>query len=209
MRKHRTFVRSTLALAATAAVVVVALTAVGAASARQADVTVTGAGSTFVAPLVQAWVSPVSSQLNLNLSYTANGSGAGVAAITNRTVDFGASDFPLSADQFTACNSCLQIPWALAGTSIDYRLDGVSATLKLSGPVLANIYLGKVTYWDDKSIKALNKGVSLPHTAISVFRSVRWFGHDLQLHRLSVVGLEDVEEPGWYGFGGQLADRHR
>jgi phosphate transport system substrate-binding protein len=166
MRKNRMLVRTTLALAAVAAVAAVG---VGAASARQANVTVNGAGSTFVAPLVQKWVSPVASQLHLTLNYSAVGSGAGIAAIENRTVDFGASDAPLQPADFTACKGCLQIPWALAGTAVDYRVDNVSATLKLTGAVLANIYLGKVKYWDDKTIKALNKGVHIPHTAISVF----------------------------------------
>ena len=166
MRKHRTLVRTTLALAAVAAVATVGA---GVASARQANVTVTGAGSTFVAPLVQAWVNPVSSHLHLTLNYSAVGSGAGISAITNRTVDFGASDAPLTVAQFKACNHCLQIPWALAGTSVDYRLDHVSATLNLTGAVLAKIYLGKITFWNDAAIKALNKGVSIPHTAISVF----------------------------------------
>lgn len=166
MRKNRMLVRTTVALAAVAALAAIG---VGAASARQANVTVTGAGSTFVAPLVQAWVSPVASQLHLTLNYSAVGSGAGIAAIENRTVDFGASDAPLQSSDFAACHGCLQIPWALAGTAVDYRLDGVSKILKLNGPVLANIYLGKVKFWNDKTIKALNKGVSIPHTAISVF----------------------------------------
>ena len=94
MRKNRMLVRTTLALAAVAALATIG---VGAASARQANITVTGAGSTFVAPLVQEWVSPVASQLHLTLNYSAVGSGAGIAAITNRTVDFGASDAPLQS----------------------------------------------------------------------------------------------------------------
>ena len=84
MRKHRTLVRSTLALAALAAVASVVLTAAGAASARQANVTVTGAGSTFVSPLVAAWVAPVSNQLGLTLNYSPIGSG-GSRSSTSRS----------------------------------------------------------------------------------------------------------------------------
>ncbi len=170
MPKNGMLIRSTLVLAAMAAVAVAALTAAGAASARQtSNVTVNGAGSTFVAPLVAKWVAPVSSQLHITLNYSAVGSGAGILAITNRTADFGASDAPLSPDQFTACKGCVQIPWALAGTAVDYRVDGASKTLRLTGSVLAKIYLGQITYWNDKAIKAVNSGVTIPHTKIAVF----------------------------------------
>ena len=167
MRKNRMLVRTTLALAAAALVAAVGVR--GRRGVGKANGTVNGAGSTFVAPLVQKWVGPVESQLHITLNYSAVGSGAGIAADNRPTVDFGASDAPLQPAEFTACKGCLQIPWALAGTAVDYRLDHVSTTLKLTGAVLANIYLGKMKYWDDKTIKAINKGVKIPHTAISVF----------------------------------------
>ena len=87
-------------------------------------------------------------------------------------VDFGASDAPLTPDQFDACKGCVQIPWALSATSIIYNLPGVPNNLKLTGPVIANIYLGKITKWDDPAIKKLNPGVNLPDTKITpVYRS--------------------------------------
>ena len=83
--------------------------------------------------------------------------------MTNRTVDFGASDAPLTPDQFSACNGCAQIPWALSATSIAYNVPGAPAHLRLARPVIAGIYLGRITSWNDPAIVALNKGASLPN----------------------------------------------
>jgi phosphate transport system substrate-binding protein len=95
----------------------------------------------------------------------------GIAAITARTVDFGASDAPLSKDEFAACKGCVQIPWALSATSIPYNLD-LNKRLRLNGKVLAGIYLGQIKNWSDKRIKKLNPGVSLPNLKITpVYRS--------------------------------------
>ena len=133
----------------------------------------TGAGSTFVAPLVSAWEAAyVKTPAAVTITYGAVGSGGGIDAITARSVDFGASDAPLTSDQATACKGCVQIPWALGATTIDYNVKGAPNNLKLTGTVLANIFLGKVTTWDDPSIKALNPGVSLPSTHITpIYRS--------------------------------------
>ena len=120
-----------------------AAVAVSTAGARHSTTTISGAGSTFVAPLVAQWVSPLGSAYGYQLQYSAVGSGAGIASITSRTVDFGASDAPLSPDQFSACNGCEQIPWALGGTSIMYNLPGVKNLLHMDGPTLANIFLGQ------------------------------------------------------------------
>ena len=98
------------------------------------------------------------------IAYSPVGSGAGIAAITARQVDFGASDAPLSPDQLHACNGCVQIPWALSATSVIYNLAGVPNNLHMTGPVLARIYLGQITKWDDPAIKALNPKVNLPST---------------------------------------------
>ena len=97
---------------------------------------------------------------------------AGIAAITARQVDFGASDAPLSPDQLNACNGCVQIPWALSATSIIYNVKDVPNNLHMTGAVLANIYLGTITKWNDPAIKALNPKTSLPATSITpVYRS--------------------------------------
>jgi phosphate transport system substrate-binding protein len=149
------------------AVGVVLSSVAGAAQARsQADLT--GAGSTFVSKLVQAWIPKVDSQLGIKLTYGPIGSGGGIQAITNRTVDFGASDAPMTPDQFAACKSCVQIPFAFSATSVPYRGDGLPNLLKLTGPVIADIFLGKIKKWNDPRIVKINKGKSLPSLDITV-----------------------------------------
>jgi phosphate transport system substrate-binding protein len=158
-----------LALIAAAAV---ALTAIAAAGAKSNDTTISGAGSSFVAPLVSTWTPAVGSAFGYSLQYSAVGSGAGIAAITNRQVDFGASDAPLSPDQANACKGCVQIPWALSATSIAYNVPGAPVHLNLDGSTISKIFLGQITNWSDPEIKALNKGASLPDLKITpVFRS--------------------------------------
>jgi phosphate transport system substrate-binding protein len=132
-----------------------------------------GAGSTFVAPLVQSWEADYAkSPAAVTITYGAIGSGGGIDQITARAVDFGASDAPMTPDQVTACKDCVQIPWALGGTAIDYNVKGVPDHLKLTGPVIADIFLGKITSWNDPAISKLNPGVNLPSTHITpVYRS--------------------------------------
>ena len=131
----------------------------------------TGAGSTLIAPLETFWASDFQSKYNDAITYSAVGSGAGIAQVTARTVDFGASDAPLTAAQAASCNQCVQIPWALTATGIAYNVPGVGA-LHLTGPVLAEIYLGRITNWDSTAIAKLNKGKKLPNLKITpVYRS--------------------------------------
>jgi len=131
----------------------------------------TGAGSTLVAQLMASWTSGVQRADGIQVTYGAVGSGAGIAQITARTVDFGASDAPLTSAQAAACNGCVQMPWAMSALGIGFHLNGIRR-LTLSGPVLANIYLGKITTWRDPAIVKLNKGISLPNEKITpVFRS--------------------------------------
>jgi phosphate transport system substrate-binding protein len=168
MPKSGNFIRTTLVIAVLATVAAVVAATAGAAPAKQTGTTLSGAGSTFVQPLVSQWINPVGSAYGYELQYSGIGSGGGVAAVTARTVDFGASDAPLTADQFTACKGCVQIPWALSATAIIYNLDGAKNLLHMSGPVLARIFKGDITSWDDPAIKALNKGVNLPSTKIAI-----------------------------------------
>jgi phosphate transport system substrate-binding protein len=137
------------------------------------DKTLNGAGSTFVAPLVAQWEADYAkSAAAVTVTYGAVGSGGGIDAITARTVDFGASDAPLTTDQATACKGCVQIPWALGATTIDYNVKGAPNHLKLTGKVLADIFLGDITTWNDPAIAHLNPGVSLPSTHITpIYRS--------------------------------------
>jgi phosphate transport system substrate-binding protein len=133
---------------------------------------ITGAGSTFVAPLMSKWQSDYSSRTGDTVTYGAIGSGGGIEQITARTVDFGASDAPLTPDQLTAAKGVIQIPWSLGAVVPAYNLTGAPSSLKLTGPVLADIYLGKITSWNDPAIAKLNPGASLPSTKITpVYRS--------------------------------------
>jgi phosphate transport system substrate-binding protein len=138
------------------------------ASAKPSAGSLVGTGATFPFPLISKWIPAVDNALGINITYTATGSGAGIAQITARTVDFGASDAPLSPDQLTACKGCVVIPWALAGMSVMYNLPGIGGRLKLNGPVLANIYLGTITNWNAGAIRALNPGMTLPDKKITV-----------------------------------------
>jgi phosphate transport system substrate-binding protein len=150
--------------------VTVAAAVVPAASASVASAaTIQGEGSTLVAPLEAEWAAAYdSSHSGLNITYNAAGSGKGLAAIGAGQVDFGASDAPLSAST-TACNGCSQMPWALTATGVGFHTNGLKK-LHLSGPVLAQIYLGQIKNWNDSRIKKLQaKGTHLPNLPITVF----------------------------------------
>lgn len=166
MPRNGKLVRISLVAAAAAVVAVFAVMTAGSASARTKAGNVTGAGSTFVAPLVTAWEAPVQSALGFQLNYNAIGSGGGVSAITNKQVDFGASDAPLS--QFNpTCNSCVQVPWALAATGVIYNMTGFQH-LNMTGKVLAKIFQGRITNWNSPAIQKINKGRNLPSRQITV-----------------------------------------
>ena len=151
--------------------VLAAVAATTAGASRKADQLV-GAGSSFVSPLMSQWQKDYPAKTGVNIVYSPSGSGAGIAAISARTVDFGASDAPLTPDQFTACKGCVQIPWALSATTIAYNVPGAPVHLNLSGPVIANIFLGQITNWNDAAIKKLNPGANLPDLKITpIFRS--------------------------------------
>ncbi len=137
-------------------------------STSGASATISGAGSTFAAPVYQQWGSGIS---GLTVNYQPVGSGAGITALEGKTVDFGASDPPLKPADFTALEKVgpvQQIPMFLGAITVSYNLPGVQSGLKLDGKTIADIYLGTVKSWNDAEIKALNPGVSLPSTAITV-----------------------------------------
>ncbi len=131
--------------------------------------TISGAGSTFAAPVYEQWAS---AQSGLTVNYQSVGSGAGITAIETKTVDFGASDPPLKpADEEAIAKNgspAVQIPMFLGAITVSYNLPGVKTGLKLEGKTIANIFLGKIKAWNDPEIKALNPGVTLPSTAITV-----------------------------------------
>jgi phosphate transport system substrate-binding protein len=158
-----------IALAATALAAAAAALAGG--SAAKEDV-LSGAGATFPFPLISQWQKDYESKTGVKINYNPIGSGGGIAAITSRTVDFGASDAPLTPDQFAACKGCVQVPWVLSSTAVLYNLPGVPNNLRLTGAIVANIYLGNITKWNDPAITKINPGVNLPDTKITpVWRS--------------------------------------
>lgn len=140
-------------------------------TAAAASAAVTGAGSTLVAPLMANWITNFEIKEGIPVKYSAVGSGTGIAQITARTVDFGASDAPMTPEQAAACNGCVQVPWALSATGLGFNIPGVKK-LNLTGKIIAGIYFGTITKWNDPKIKAINKGAKLPGLTITpVFRS--------------------------------------
>ncbi|HUZ16025.1 MAG TPA: phosphate ABC transporter substrate-binding protein PstS [Gaiellaceae bacterium] len=159
--------------AAAAAIFVAALAAGcgssgGGTTQGSGSTTLVGAGSTLVAPLLAKWQGEYSSAHGVTITYGAIGSGGGFQQVAQHIVDFGASDAPLASYPANGCNGCVQIPWALAATTVSYNVLGVTRPLRLSGPVIADIYLGKITSWSDAAIENLNPGVHLPSERIAV-----------------------------------------
>jgi len=128
---------------------------------------ITGAGATFPNPLYQKWGEAAKGPTGLTLNYQSVGSGAGQAQIRNRTVDFGASDAPMS-DELLKQNSLLQFPATMGSLVAIVNIPGISDNqLKLTGEILADIYLGKITKWNDPRIVEINQGTELPNLAIA------------------------------------------
>ena len=130
--------------------------------------TVNGAGSTFAAPIYEQWGSTLKGQ-GLTVNFNAVGSGAGIAALQSGTVDFAGSDPPEEPDEVKAGKGPVaQFPIGFGAITVSYNLPGVKSGLKLDGKTVADIFQGKVKTWNDPEIKALNPGLSLPGTAITV-----------------------------------------
>lgn len=128
----------------------------------------TGAGSTFVYPILSKWAEAYKQKTDLRINYQSIGSGGGIAQIKKKTVDFGASDMPLKPEDLDAAG-LTQFPIVIGGDVPVLNLSGIKpGQLKMTGTLIANIFLGKVTKWNDPAIVALNKGVRLPDKDISV-----------------------------------------
>jgi phosphate transport system substrate-binding protein len=136
--------------------------------AQALAVDITGAGATFPYPIYAKWADAYRKSTGVGLNYQSIGSGGGIKQITAKTVDFGASDMPLKPDELEK-GGMIQFPTVVGGDVPVVNLKGVAAgQMKLSGPVLADIFLGKITAWNDPVIKSLNPGMQLPSTAINV-----------------------------------------
>lgn len=131
--------------------------------------TLLGAGSTFVYPLFSKMFAEYDKSHTLKVNYQSIGSGGGILQLTNKTVDFGASDAPLNDEQTKKMGAAvLHIPIASGADVITYNIPGVTASLKMTPKIIADIYLGKITNWNDAGIAAGNSGVKLPNLAIAV-----------------------------------------
>jgi len=131
---------------------------------------VTGAGATFPAPLYAKWADMYNKASNVRINYQSVGSGAGIKQIKAKTVDFGASDMPLR-DEELAADGMLQFPTVIGGVVPVVNIKGIQpGQVKITGQVLGDIYLGKVTKWNDVALTALNPGVALPDAEIAVVR---------------------------------------
>lgn len=129
---------------------------------------ITGAGATFPYPVYSKWADSYKKETGKQVNYQSVGSGAGIKQIQAKTVTFGASDMPLSQQQLDK-DGLFQFPTVIGGNVLVYNLEGIS-DLVLDGPTVANIYLGKITKWNDETIKKLNPNINLPNTNISVVR---------------------------------------
>jgi len=131
---------------------------------------ITGAGASFPAPIYSKWAADYNKSTGVKVNYQSVGSGAGIKQIDSKTVDFGASDMPLTDDEL-AKKGQIQFPTVIGGVVPVINIKGINpGQLKLSGQVLGDIFLGKITKWDDAAIKALNPTLALPDAAIAPVR---------------------------------------
>jgi phosphate transport system substrate-binding protein len=129
---------------------------------------ITGAGATFPYPIYAKWADAYKKATGVGLNYQSIGSGGGIKQITAKTVDFGASDMPMKPDELEK-NGLIQFPAIMGGDVMVYNVKGIATgALSLSGPMIADIYLGKIKMWNDPAIAKANPGVTLPNQAISV-----------------------------------------
>ena len=146
---------------------IAAITAAVCAGASQAT-NITGAGATFPYPIYAKWAEAYRAQTGVGMNYQSIGSGGGIKQITAKTVDFGASDMPLKPEELDK-NGLMQFPTVIGGVVPVINVAGIGAgMLKLDGETLANIYLGKITQWNDPALVALNRDIKLPGSKITV-----------------------------------------
>jgi phosphate transport system substrate-binding protein len=151
-------------------VVIAGVTALATGVTAQSTIQINGAGATFPYPIYSKWFSEYNKMHpNIQINYQSIGSGGGIRQITNQTVFFGASDGPMTPEQLQAApGKIMHFPMVLGGDVPVYNLPGLNVELKFTGPLLAEIFLGKITKWNDPAIAKLNPGVSLPSSDITV-----------------------------------------
>ena len=139
-------------------------------SARTGSVDLTGAGATFPLPIYSKWFSDYATKTGIRINYQSIGSGGGIRQLSEGTVDFGATDGPMSDEELAKAKggAILHIPTVLGADAVIYNLPSVKEPLKLTGDVLADIFLGKIKRWNDPRIAAINAGVTLPAQDILV-----------------------------------------
>lgn len=130
------------------------------------SITLTGAGATFPYPIYSRWFSIYSSNNPVRVNYQSVGSGGGIRQMIEHTVDFGATDAPLTEEDLARMPGTLSIPTVIGAVVVTYNLPEVTSTLRLDGPTVAAILLGEITNWQDARIGAVNPGVQLPDRAI-------------------------------------------
>ena len=169
--------------------------ALSALAAQAQDVT--GAGATFPAPIYAKWADAYNKATGVRINYQSVGSGAGIKQIKAKTVDFGASDMPLK-DEDLAKDGMVQFPTVIGGVVPVVNIKGITpGQIKLTGQVLGDIYLGKITKWNDPALTALNPGVPLPGADISVVRRADGSGTTfIFTNYLSKVNAEWKEKAG-------------
>ena len=157
------------AMAAANLILLVCTLMMTAPSAAQTTTQLTGAGSTFVYPIMTHWVQVFQQQNpGVEINYQSIGSGGGIQQLKKGLVDFGASDVTLTDEQLKEMPSLVQIPESAGPVCITYNLENFSTPLRLSSEALADIFLGKITNWNDAAIQKTNPGVKLPNVAILV-----------------------------------------
>jgi phosphate transport system substrate-binding protein len=151
-------------IAATAAGLLLAMNATGVMAQS-----LTGAGATFPAPLYQKWFQEYKNKTGVEINYQAIGSGGGIKAITAKTVDFGASDAPMSDAEMGKAPGILHIPTVAGAVVVAYNIPGIGPGIHLTGDVIADIFAGKITKWDDPRIAKLSPGTNFPNATIVPF----------------------------------------
>jgi ABC-type phosphate transport system substrate-binding protein len=190
---------------------IAALSVVAAASPLSAQTSLTGAGATFPAPIYQKWFADYQSIGNVQINYQPNGSGGGIKAVTDGTTDFGASDMPMTDEQIAVFkkkngHGILLFPTVLGAVVPVYNVSGVSGELNFPGTVLADIFLGKITSWDDAALAKANPGV----TACGKDCGGSPFGrqwHVVLFYRLFVKGKSRMEHQSGQEYFSRVAHR--